>query len=135
MLWEGKTVANFLGLHSCVAPKFRQKQPKPHSCARGSLGRNRVCTLWGVRSVAMFHFVFFRKLRLPIGLHNSCSMSQMAGEPCQKMRLRGRPTVKPPSTRPLLFILVLYGARASSLPAPPMLYILHHRKAVGLEIE
>ena len=44
------------------------------------------CTMWGVRdhSVAMFSFVFFRMFRIPIGLHNSCSISPTAGETCQK---------------------------------------------------
>ena len=37
-----------------------------------------LCTLCGVRSVVMFYFVFFRKFRLPIGLHSSCNISPTA---------------------------------------------------------
>ena len=32
-------------------------------------------TLWGVHSVAMLHFVVFRKFRLPIELYSNCSIS------------------------------------------------------------
>ena len=41
-------------------------------------------TLWGVRSVVMFCFVFFQKFRLPVGLHNSCSIGPMDNGTCQK---------------------------------------------------
>ena len=37
------------------------------------------CTVWGVPWVAMFCFVFFQKLRLPIGLHSHCKISPTAG--------------------------------------------------------
>ena len=43
-----------------------------------------VCTLWGVRSVVIFCFLFFWKFHLPIGLHNSCSIRPTAGGTCQK---------------------------------------------------
>ena len=39
-------------------------------------------TLWGVRSVGMFSFVFFVKFQLPIGLHNSCTISPITGGTC-----------------------------------------------------
>ena len=32
----------------------------------------------------LFHFVFFWKFRLPIGLHSRCSISATAGGTCQK---------------------------------------------------
>ena len=46
-------------------------------------------TLWGVRSVTIFCFVFSRKFLIPIGLHNSCiitiiSPTAAAGGTCQK---------------------------------------------------
>ena len=37
-------------------------------------------TLWGGHSVVMFGFVFVWKFRLPIGLHNSCSIIPTASE-------------------------------------------------------
>ena len=43
-------------------------------------------TVWGVPSFEMFCFVFFQKFRLPIGLHNSCSITPMAGGTCKKVQ-------------------------------------------------
>ena len=37
----------------------------------------------GVQSLAMICFVFFRKFRLPIGLHSSCIISPTASGTCQ----------------------------------------------------
>ena len=48
-------------------------------------------TLWGIQSVAMFCFVFFRKFRLEIGQHNSCSFSQTAGGTCQTITTEHTP--------------------------------------------
>jgi len=44
-----------------------------------------MASMWGFLSFATFYFVFFRKFRLPIGLHSSCSISPTAGGTCQKL--------------------------------------------------
>ena len=36
-------------------------------------------TLWGIHSVVMFSFAFFRKFQLPFGLHNSALQYQPNG--------------------------------------------------------
>ena len=41
-------------------------------------------TLWGVRSVMMFSFLFFWKFWSPTVLHNSGSISPMTGRTCKK---------------------------------------------------
>ena len=56
-------------------------------------------TLRGVYSVAMFCFVFFPKLRLPIGLHSSCSISPTANETCQKCSTKYHDRVDAPQCR------------------------------------
>ena len=38
-------------------------------------GHIKIRTLWGICSVVVFCLVFFGQFRLPIGLHNSCSIS------------------------------------------------------------
>ena len=50
---------------------------------RLNIVQKRWCTVWGVLSFAMF-FLFFWKFQLPIGLHNSCSISPTAGGTCKK---------------------------------------------------
>ena len=51
-----------------------------HSVNLGILTKYNV----GVLSFVMFCFAFFQKVRLPIGLHSSCSISPAAGGTCQK---------------------------------------------------
>ena len=43
-----------------------------------------VDTTWGVPSLVVFCFVLLQKLRLPIGLHSSCSICLTAGGTCHK---------------------------------------------------
>ena len=52
------------------------------------------CTIWGVRSLAMFCFVFFRKFRLPISCTIAAVSAQQSVEHVKNTsRMRGRPRV------------------------------------------
>ena len=57
------------------------------------------CTLWGVRSVVMFFFLFFQKSWLPIGLHNTYSISPTAIVTCQKCITKHHDWVDAPQCR------------------------------------
>ena len=64
------------------------------------------CTLWGVHSVTMFHLVFFWKLQLPSGLHNSCNISSTADGTCQKYSTKYHDLVDAPRCTSLKTMLM-----------------------------